>query len=60
MSGNGRICKRCGDFATNFRQIEAVENPGQESEEFTVLGDLCPVCLNRLKKWMKGGFDKVR
>jgi len=50
----GRKCDRCGDITINFRQIEAVENPGQEEEEFTVLGDLCPVCLNRLKKWMKG------
>lgn len=54
----GRKCDRCGDVTINFRQIEAVENPCKESEEFTVLGDLCPVCLHKLKKFMKGEDKK--
>ncbi len=55
MTKIGRKCDRCGTITTSFRQIEAVKNPGKEIEEFTVLGDLCPVCLNELKKWMNGG-----
>jgi len=48
----GRKCDRCGYVTLNYRQIEAVENPGKEEEEFTILGDLCSFCLHQLKRWM--------